>query len=227
MHNTIAERVASAQSALGQIKTDRTVQLVAVSKTKPSSDIRQAFAAGQRRFGENYVQELVSKAQELADLPELEWHFIGPIQSNKTRDIAAYASVVHSVDRLKIAQRLSDQRPAELPPLRVLVQVNISDEDSKSGVSPDEALALADAISQLPNLQLVGLMAVPAPAIDGDNSKAFGQMRQLSAQLQQKHANAQELSMGMSDDWQQAVEFGATMIRLGSAIFGARNYAHE
>lgn len=227
MHNTIAERVASAQSALGQIKTSQTVQLVAVSKTKPVSDILQAYAAGQHHFGENYVQELVAKAQELTGVPGLVWHFIGPIQSNKTRDIARFAHVVHSIDRLKIAERLSAQRPADLPPLQVLVQVNISDEDSKSGVAADQALALADAIAQLPNLQLVGLMAVPAPASHGDNSQAFAAMRQLSTQLQQKHANAQELSMGMSDDWQQAVEFGATMIRLGSAIFGARNYAHE
>lgn len=227
MHNTIAERLASAQSALGQIQSNQTVRLIAVSKTKPIEDIRAAYAAGQHWFGENYVQELVAKAQALADLPQLEWHFIGPIQSNKTRDIAAYASVVHSVDRFKIAKRLSEQRPAGLTPLRVLVQVNISGEESKSGVSPTEALELADAISQLPRLQLVGLMAVPAPAFAGDNSKAFAEMQQLSAQLQQKHANAQELSMGMSDDWQQAVAFGATMIRLGSAIFGARNYAHE
>lgn len=227
MHNTIAERVASAQSALGQFKTSQTVKLIAVSKTKPSSDIEQAYAAGQRHFGENYVQELVAKAEALNHLTDIVWHFIGPIQSNKTRDIARFARVVHSVDRLKIAERLSAQRPADLPPLQVLVQVNISDEDSKSGVPPSDALALADAIAQLPNLQLVGLMAVPAPAIDGDNSHAFAQMQQLSTQLQQKYANAQELSMGMSDDWQQAVEFGATMIRLGTAIFGARNYAHE
>lgn len=227
MHNTIAERVASAQSALGQIKTDRTVTLIAVSKTKPVSDIRQAYAAGQRHFGENYVQELVAKAQELADLTDIVWHFIGPIQSNKTRDIARFASVVHSVDRLKIAERLSAQRPEELPPLQVLVQVNISSEDSKSGVEPEHALELASAISRLPQLQLMGFMAVPAPAIDGDNRQAFSAMAKLSTELQQKHANARELSMGMSDDWQQAVEFGATMIRLGSAIFGARNYAHE
>lgn len=227
MHNTIAERLASAQHALGQIQTNQTVQLIVVSKTKPAADIAAAYQAGQRRFGENYVQELAEKAQQLGELPDLEWHFIGPIQSNKTRDIARYADVVHSIDRLKIAERLSSQRLSTQPPLRCLIQVNISDEDSKSGVAPCDVLALADAIDKLPNLQLIGLMAIPAPAINGDNSQAFYAMQQLSATLQCSHPQANQLSMGMSDDWQQAVQQGATMIRLGSAIFGVRNYPNE
>lgn len=227
MHNTIAERLASAQSALGQIQSNQTVQLIAVSKTKPAADIRAAYAAGQRCFGENYVQELADKATQLADLPAIEWHFIGPIQSNKTRDIARYADVVHSIDRLKIAQRLSAQRSAQQRPLRCLLQVNVSDEASKSGVAPQDVLALAAQVAVLPNLQLVGLMAIPAPAVAGDNSQAFATMQQLSQELQRSHPQATELSMGMSDDWQQAVIHGATMIRLGSAIFGARNYVHE
>ena len=225
MHNTIAERLQTAYRALAEIQpNDRaTAQLIAVSKTKPVNDIREAYLAGQRQFGENYVQELATKAQELADLAQIRWHFIGPIQSNKTRDIAVYADVVHSIDRLKIAERLSAQRPVGKAPLQVLLQVNISREDSKSGILPEDLLPLARQISSLPNIQLVGLMAIPAPAINGDNQQAFAAMQQLSATLQAEFPQADQLSMGMSDDWQQAVLFGATMIRLGSAIFGARS----
>ncbi len=225
MHNTIAERLQTAYRALAEIQpNDRaTAQLIAVSKTKPVNDIREAYLAGQRQFGENYVQELATKAQELTDLTQIRWHFIGPIQSNKTRDIAVYADVVHSIDRLKIAERLSAQRPEGKAPLQVLLQVNISREDSKSGILPEDLLPLARHISNLPNIQLVGLMAIPAPAINGDNQQAFAAMQQLSATLQAEFPQADQLSMGMSDDWQQAVLFGATMIRLGSAIFGARS----
>ena len=225
MHNTIAERLQTAYRALAEIQPSdgTTAQLIAVSKTKPVNDIREAYLAGQRQFGENYVQELATKAQELADLAQIRWHFIGPIQSNKTRDIAVYADVVHSIDRLKIAERLSAQRPAGKAPLQVLLQVNISREDSKSGILPEDLLPLARQISNLPNIQLVGLMAIPAPAINGDNQQAFAAMQQLSATLQAEFPQADQLSMGMSDDWQQAVLFGATMIRLGSAIFGARS----
>ena len=225
MHNTIAERLQTAYRALAEIQpNDRaTAQLIAVSKTKPVNDIREAYQAGQRQFGENYVQELATKAQELTDLTQIRWHFIGPIQSNKTRDIAVYADVVHSIDRLKIAERLSAQRPAGKAPLQVLLQVNISREDSKSGILAEDLLPLARQIHSLPNIQLVGLMAIPAPAINGDNQQAFAAMQQLSATLQAEFPQADQLSMGMSDDWQQAVLFGATMIRLGSAIFGARS----
>lgn len=225
MHNTIAERLQTAYRALAEIQpTDgTTAQLIAVSKTKPVNDIREAYQAGQRQFGENYVQELATKAQELTDLAQIRWHFIGPIQSNKTRDIAVYADVVHSIDRLKIAERLSAQRPAGKAPLQVLLQVNISREDSKSGILAEDLLPLARQISNLQNIQLAGLMAIPAPAVNGDNQQAFAAMQQLSASLQAEFPQADQLSMGMSDDWQQAVLFGATMIRLGSAIFGARS----
>lgn len=225
MHNTIAERLQTAYRALAEIQPNdhATAQLIAVSKTKPVNDIREAYLAGQRQFGENYVQELATKAQELTDLTQIRWHFIGPIQSNKTRDIAVYADVVHSIDRLKIAERLSAQRPVGKAALQVLLQVNISREDSKSGILPEDLLPLARQISSLPNIQLVGLMAIPAPAVNGDNQQAFAAMQQLSAALQAEFPQADQLSMGMSDDWQQAVLFGATMIRLGSAIFGARS----
>ncbi len=225
MHNTIAERLQTAYRALAEIQPSdgTTAQLIAVSKTKPVNDIREAYQAGQRQFGENYVQELATKAQELADLAQIRWHFIGPIQSNKTRDIAVYADVVHSIDRLKIAERLSAQRPVGKAPLQVLLQVNISREDSKSGILAEDLLPLARQISNLPNIQLAGLMAIPAPAVNGDNQQAFAAMQQLSATLQAEFPQADQLSMGMSDDWQQAVLFGATMIRLGSAIFGARS----
>lgn len=225
MHNTIAERLQTAYRALAEIQPNdhATAQLIAVSKTKPVNDIREAYLAGQRQFGENYVQELATKAQELTDLTQIRWHFIGPIQSNKTRDIAVYADVVHSIDRLKIAERLSAQRPVGKAALQVLLQVNISREDSKSGILPEDLLPLARQISNLPNIQLAGLMAIPAPAVNGDNQQAFAAMQQLSATLQAEFPQADQLSMGMSDDWQQAVLFGATMIRLGSAIFGARS----
>jgi hypothetical protein len=229
MHNTIAERLQTAYRALAEIQphNSATVQLIAVSKTKPVNDIEQAYLAGQRLFGENYVQELSAKAQALQALSGLQWHFIGPLQSNKTRDVARYADVVHSVDRLKIAERLSAQRPAGKAPLRVLLQVNISLEASKSGVLPRDLMPLARQVAALPNIKLAGLMAMPAPAVNGDNQQAFAAMQQLSAGLQAEFPQANQLSMGMSDDWQQAVLFGATMIRLGTAIFGSRTATAE
>ena len=178
--------------------------------------------AGQRAFGENYVQELVEKAQFFQDKTDIRWHFIGPIQSNKTRDIAAYADVVHSIERAKIAERLAAQRSSNQAPLQVLIQINISGEASKSGVLPTEMLMLAKVIADLPQLELIGLMAIPEPAIAGDNSQAFQAMAELSKQLTAIYPQANQLSMGMSDDWQQALTFGATMIRLGTAIFGHR-----
>ncbi len=227
MHNNIAERLTSAYQQIAEIiakcqREPSTAQLIAVSKTKPVADILAAYQAGHRQFGENYVQELVEKATFFKDKSDIQWHFIGPIQSNKTRDIASFASVVHSIDRLKIAERLSAQRPTHLPPLKVLIQVNISEEASKAGILSQDVLAFADELVKYPNLQLIGLMAIPEPAKDGDNHIAFSRMQQLSQQLQQRHPSACELSMGMSDDWPQALTFGATMIRLGTAIFGQR-----
>ncbi|GAA0667389.1 YggS family pyridoxal phosphate-dependent enzyme [Rheinheimera tangshanensis] len=223
MTNNIAEALNSAYNAITEFQTKQQLnqqsRLIAVSKTKPAASVALAYQAGQRAFGENYVQELVSKATELQQLAGIEWHFIGPIQSNKTKDIAQYADWVHSVERLKIAERLSAQRPLDKAPLQVLLQVNISGEESKSGIKPDELLQLADAVAQLPQLQLKGLMAIPEP---GKGAQAFEQMQKLSLQLQQQHPDAKELSMGMSDDWQEALRFGSTMIRLGTAIFGAR-----
>lgn len=223
MTNNIAEALKSAYNAMTefQIKQQLTQQsrLIAVSKTKPASAVFAAYAAGQRAFGENYVQELVSKATELHQLADLEWHFIGPIQSNKTKDIARYADWVHSIDRLKIAERLSAQRPADKAPLQILLQVNISGEASKSGIEAAELMHLAAKVASLPQLQLKGLMTIPEP---GKGAAAFEQMQKLSQQLQQQHPDAKELSMGMSDDWQDALRFGSTMIRLGTAIFGAR-----
>ena len=223
MTNNIAEALNSTYNAITEFQTKQQLnqqsRLIAVSKTKPAASVALAYQAGQRAFGENYVQELVSKATELQQLDGIEWHFIGPIQSNKTKDIAQYADWVHSVERLKIAERLSAQRPLDKAPLQVLLQVNISGEESKSGIKPDELLQLADAVAQLPQLQLKGLMAIPEP---GKGAQAFEQMQKLSLQLEQQHPDAKELSMGMSDDWQEALRFGSTMIRLGTAIFGAR-----
>ncbi len=223
MTNNIAEALKSAYSAITEFQTKQQLnqqsRLIAVSKTKPAASVAVAYQAGQRAFGENYVQELVSKATELHQLDGIEWHFIGPIQSNKTKDIALYADWVHSVDRLKIAERLSAQRPLDKAPLQVLLQVNISGEESKSGINPADLMNLATQVAKLPQLTLKGLMAIPEP---GKGAEAFEQMQKLSLQLQQQHPDAKELSMGMSDDWQDALRFGSTMIRLGTAIFGAR-----
>lgn len=223
MTNNIAEALKSAYNAITEFQTKQQLnqqsRLIAVSKTKPAVSVAAAYQAGQRAFGENYVQELVSKATELHQLDGIEWHFIGPIQSNKTKDIALYADWVHSIDRLKIAERLSAQRPLDKTPLQVLLQVNISGEESKSGINPADLAGLAASVAKLPQLRLKGLMAIPEP---GKGAEAFAQMQKLSLQLQQQHPDAKELSMGMSDDWQDALRFGSTMIRLGTAIFGAR-----
>ncbi len=202
----------------------RSVTLLAVSKTFDATAVRAAVAAGERRFGENHVLEGVEKIAALADLRgELEWHLIGPLQSNKTRSVAAQFDWVHSVDRLKIAQRLSDQRPAHLPPLQVCLQVNISAEASKSGLRPDEVLAVALSVAALPRLVLRGLMAVPEPAHDVAAQRA--PHRALKALLQDLQASGlavDTLSMGMSADLEAAVAEGATIVRVGTAIFGAR-----
>lgn len=193
--------------------------LLAVSKMQPASAIRDAHACGLDDFGENYLQEALAKQAELADLP-LTWHFIGPIQSNKTRSIAENFAWVHSVDRLKIAERLSAQRPPGLPPLNICLQVNVSGETSKSGCSPAELPALALAISQLPGLRLRGLMAIPEPTTDtAEQHAAFARLRALRDSL---GLPLDTLSMGMSEDLEAAIAEGASWVRIGSAIFGAR-----
>ena len=205
-------------------RPENSVQLLAVSKTKPAEALREAYAAGLRDFGENYLQEALSKQLELADLP-LIWHFIGPIQSNKTRAIAEHFDWVHSVDRLKIAQRLSEQRPAELPPLIICIQVNVSGEASKSGCTPEDLPALAAAISALPRLKLRGLMAIPEPTDDrAEQDAAFAAVQKLRASLD---LPLDTLSMGMSHDLESAIAQGATWVRIGTALFGARDYSQS
>lgn len=205
------------------------VELLAVSKTFGADAVIAAAEAGQGAFGENYLQEALEKIAEVkATRPDLklEWHFIGPIQSNKTRPIAEHFDWVHSVDRLKIAQRLSEQRPAGLPPLNVCLQVNISGEASKSGVLPSETLAVAQAIAALPRLQLRGLMAIPEAVGDAEQQRLpFRHMHALLDQLRAEGLKLDTLSMGMSGDMAAAIAEGATIVRIGSAIFGTREYA--
>ncbi|WP_071873365.1 YggS family pyridoxal phosphate-dependent enzyme [Atopomonas hussainii] len=224
--STIADNIANVREQIREAaqaaeRSPQSVHLLAVSKTKPASAIRAAHACGQRDFGENYLQEALDKQAELADL-DLCWHFIGPIQSNKTRPIAEHFAWVHSVDRLKIAQRLSDQRPAHLPPLNICLQVNVSGEASKSGCEPAELAELAHAVSQLPNLKLRGLMAIPEPSEDlALLHQRFAAVRTLAAQL---NLGLDTLSMGMSQDLPVAIAEGATWVRIGTALFGARDY---
>jgi PLP dependent protein len=209
-----------------------TVQLLAVSKTFPLADILEFNACGQGAFGENYLQEALDKITQLADHPDeqcsstpIEWHFIGPIQSNKTKPIAENFQWVHSIERLKIAQRLSDQRPAHLPPLNVLVQINTSGEASKSGVQAGEALALCQEIAQLKGLALRGLMTIPSNTDDPGKLKAeFLLCKTLFEELNQQGLQLDTLSMGMSADLELAIECGSTCVRVGSALFGARSY---
>ena len=218
----VQTQLAEAAHAAG--RDAATVQLLAVSKTFPAEAVREVYDAGQRAFGENYVQELQAKAAELADLA-IEWHFIGPLQSNKTRIVAETAHWVHAIDRLKIAERLSAQRPAHLPPLQVCVQVNVSGEDSKSGCSPADAPALLQAVAALPGLQLRGLMCIPEPTQDAATLAArFGVLRQLQQQMAAQGLALDTLSMGMSADMAQAIAAGSTLVRVGTAIFGARHY---
>jgi pyridoxal phosphate enzyme (YggS family) len=199
------------------------VKLLAVSKTFPAQAVREAFAAGQHDFGESYVQEALSKMTTLLDL-DIVWHFIGPVQSNKTRDIAENFAWVHSVDRFKIAQRLSEQRPTDKPPLNICLQVNVSGEASKSGVTPQEVVGLAREVSKLPRLKLRGLMAIPAPADDeAAQRKPFAQLRQLAQETGEQGIVLDTLSMGMSHDFVAAIKDGATIIRIGTAIFGKRD----
>jgi pyridoxal phosphate enzyme (YggS family) len=201
--------------------------LLAVSKTFPAGAIREAHAAGQVRFGESYLQEALDKMSALADLT-LEWHFIGPIQSNKTRAIAEHFLWVHGVDRDKVARRLSEQRPAHLPPLNVCIQVNVSGEASKHGVAPAAALELARTVADLPRLRLRGFMAIPEPGPDHALRQArFKALAQLLEQGRARGLDLDTLSMGMSDDLEDAIREGATIVRVGSAIFGARDYSNS
>jgi len=218
----IRQQIAQAEAAAG--RAPGSVQLLAVSKTFPAAAVREAYTTGQRAFGENYVQELQAKAVELADLA-IEWHFIGPLQSNKTRIVAETAQWVHSIERLKIAERLSGQRPASMPPLQVCVQVNVSGEESKSGCAPEQAKALAHAVADLPGLQLRGLMCIPEATDDPLRLQAqFDLLRQLFDELRADGLILDTVSMGMSADMEQAIAGGSTMVRVGTAIFGARHY---
>jgi pyridoxal phosphate enzyme (YggS family) len=209
-------------------RTRSDIQLLAVSKTFPAQAVLDAMAAGQLAFGENYLQEALDKIASVAQAqPDaaVEWHFIGPIQSNKTRPIAASFAWVHTVERLKIAQRLSEQRPPELGPLNICLQVNISGEASKSGASPEELPALAREVAQLPNLRLRGLMAIPEPTTDvAEQRAAFARVRALFDALRAEGLALDTLSMGMSGDLAPAIAEGATIVRVGSAIFGKRDY---
>ncbi len=211
-----------AQACLDAGRPSGSVQLLAVSKTFGADAVVQAHAAGQIAFGENYIQEAVDKITALAHLP-LQWHCIGPIQSNKTRLVAAHFQWAHTVDRLKIAQRLSEQRPAHLPPLQVCIQVNVDGGSTKSGVLPQEALALAQAVAVLPRLRLRGLMCIPEPAPDFVAACAvFTRARGLFDSIKAAGVPLDTLSMGMSADLEAAVLGGSTLVRVGSAIFGAR-----
>lgn len=213
-----------AETVLQQGRPKDSVGLLAVSKTQPASRIEEAYQAGQRAFGENYLQEAREKQVALQSL-DIEWHFIGPIQSNKTKDIAEHFDWVHSVDRLKIAQRLSQQRPEHLPALNICVQLNIDNEDSKAGVSLEALPALLEAINALPQLALRGLMVIPEKRDSSEAQKAvFTQVADILQTVSSQHStlDMDTLSMGMSDDMEPAIAAGATIVRVGSAIFGAR-----
>ena len=213
------------QQACGRVQRDpASVQLLAVSKTHPSQSLREMYQAGQRSFGENYLQEALTKIDELQDL-EIEWHFIGHVQRNKTKHLAEKFDWVHGVDRLIIAERLSSQRMDSRKPLNICIQVNIDGQDSKDGCQPDEVAELVKQISQLPNIRLRGLMVIPAP----ENSVAFADAKTLFEQVKSLHARPQDwdtLSMGMSGDLDVAIAAGSTMVRVGTALFGARDYHH-
>ena len=227
LSNLQATREAIAKATIDAHRAVGEVRLLAVSKTFPAAAVREAYQGGQRAFGENYLQEALDKKSLLNDLP-LEWHFIGPIQSNKTRPIAENFAWVHGVDRLKVAQRLSEQRPVGLPPLNICLQVNVSGEVSKNGVAMDEAAQLAQEISFLPHLKLRGLMSIPAPASDETEQRAaFAKMRVLLEKLNERGMSLDTLSMGMSHDFPAAIKEGATIVRVGTAIFGARDYGGQ
>lgn len=216
----VRQRIAAAAAACGRPPGD--IHLLAVSKTKPAEDVRVAWQAGQRAFGENYLQDALTKIDALRDL-DIEWHFIGRLQSNKTAAIAAHFAWVHAVDQLKHAQRLSDQRPDDQPPLQLCIQVNLSGENTKGGVTADEASELAHRIAQLPRVKLRGLMVLPAPTTDAVQQRAvFRRLRELQEGLVADGLDLDTLSMGMSGDMESAIAEGATIVRIGTDIFGAR-----
>jgi pyridoxal phosphate enzyme (YggS family) len=222
--NLQAVNHAIAQAAFLAHRRKESIELLAVSKDVSAVAVRKAYRAGQRAFGESYIQEALDKIGLLRDLP-IEWHFIGPVQSNKTRAIATHFAWVHSVDRLKIAERLSAQRPASLPPLNVCIQVNVSGEASKSGVAPGGLVELAQTVASLPQLKLRGLMAIPAPAEGLEAQRVpFAKLRELMQQINAQELALDTLSMGMSHDFSAAILEGATIVRVGTAIFGERNY---
>ena len=217
----VRKRIALASQAVG--RSPEAVKLLAVSKTMPAQAVREAYAAGQLAFGENYIQEGVDKIASLADLP-LEWHCIGPIQSNKTKLVAENFAWVHSIDRLKIAERLSAQRPSHLSPLQVCLQVNVDGGSNKSGLAPEELLALAQAVAKLPHLQLRGIMTIPEPAETEVEARAVHhQAKTLFDNLNHAGLKLDTLSMGMTSDLEAAVAEGSTCVRVGTAIFGARS----
>jgi len=218
----VQARISDAAALAG--RSPESIRLLAVSKTWPLASVIEAADAGQRAFGENYVQEGIDKVTATARR-NLEWHFIGPLQSNKSRAVAEHFDWVHSIERLKIAERLSAQRPAKLPPLQVCIQVNVSGEASKSGCAPDEALALCQAVAALPGLQLRGLMAIPEPTDDPAAQRAqFHHVWEIYDHIRASGIPLDTLSMGMSHDLEAAVAEGATIVRIGTAIFGERNY---
>ncbi len=211
------------QTAKTHGREPKSIQLLAVSKKKPASDIRAAYLAGQKSFGENYLQEATDKIQQLSDL-DISWHFIGAIQSNKTKQIASSFDWVHCVDRQKIAQRLSDQRPSNLPKLNVCIQVNLDQQASKAGVALTEVASLAMAIKDLPRVNFRGLMSIPAPRQNFDLQRAaFARLRDCLDSLQRLNIGCDTLSMGMSGDMDAAIAEGSTMVRIGTALFGGRN----
>ncbi|WP_318363837.1 YggS family pyridoxal phosphate-dependent enzyme [Enterobacter sp.] len=221
----VRDKISAAATRCGRASEE--VTLLAVSKTKPASAVADAVAAGQRAFGENYVQEGVDKIRHFqeAGVTGLEWHFIGPLQSNKSRLVAEHFDWCHTVDRLRIASRLSEQRPATLAPLNILIQINISDEASKSGIALSELDALAAQVAELPGVRLRGLMAIPAPV--SDYERQFAVARQMAVAfdaLKARYPTVDTLSLGMSDDMDAAIAAGSTMVRIGTAIFGARDY---
>ncbi|MGS4678346.1 YggS family pyridoxal phosphate-dependent enzyme [Enterobacter soli] len=224
----VRDKISAAATRCGRAPEE--VTLLAVSKTKPASAIAEAIAAGHRAFGENYVQEGVDKIRYFQELgnSDLQWHFIGPLQSNKSRLVAEHFDWCHTLDRLRIATRLNEQRPAELAPLNVLIQINISDENSKSGIALNELDTLAAEVAALPGLTLRGLMAIPAPESSYERQFAVAQQMAVAFEaLKARYSTVDTLSLGMSDDMEAAIAAGSTMVRIGTAIFGARDYPQK
>lgn len=224
----VRDKISAAATRCGRAPEE--VTLLAVSKTKPASAIAEAIAAGHRAFGENYVQEGVDKIRYFQEVgnSDLQWHFIGPLQSNKSRLVAEHFDWCHTLDRLRIATRLSEQRPAGLAPLNVLIQINISDENSKSGIALNELDTLAAEVAALPGLTLRGLMAIPAPESSYERQFAVAQQMAVAFEaLKARYSTVDTLSLGMSDDMEAAIAAGSTMVRIGTAIFGARDYPQK